>query len=552
MRGRQGRAAARRRGATVAAARRGRCDTTGTTGVAAAGAAGKRRDSAQKPAGKRASWRRRERAAFLPGEGRSLRSPRLGSTCRTLLWGLRCSQGKPGHKEEAAREAAEEAAFSVGWRAANGTANGAVKVAAKATLPRGSGQRRPRGGRRAQERKRLEQDRSGGRLAGKEGRKEEKRQWKAGRLRSSKTTGAVSAAAAATLRERHVAAVAISARREQSARASNFADRDPGRPLRMNQAEKVQPPSLHRPSLSAINACSTFLRLLWPLCSLHARQSLPVCSTALLVHAARNMSAGSKTAKTAEESECGSSCSGSDSRDGSPPLAPRALPEVSSLVALEDRFRELLKVKRHRFMKHTVFTLQRQSHTWAGRAAQLLSRRCIEGQTSSCRASSVADGAVRKNNGYPVTSLSSLILASAARLSPSLSLDECLETLVSDWPSSSHLSGIAPPSPGPVGGQLSCPHQRLSVPVVFGAVASLPKWRPPCGCSPRSPLLFPRWQCFAAVPLPLDSLRPSSLSSSGGPPSRPFEKDMSFFQCFILSLVCSIFLFNKPRIVLFS
>ena len=166
--------------------------------------------------------------------------------------------------------------------------------------------------------------------------------------------------------------------------------------------------------------------------------------------------------------------------------------------------------------------------------------------------SSVADGAVRKNNGYPVTSLSSLILASAARLSPSLSLDQCLETVVSDWPSSTHLSGIAPPSPGPVGGQLSCPHRRLSVPVVFGAVASLPK----VATSLR--LIAP-----LSPPLPAVAVVRHSPSSIGLTATLlPFlqwqttlhtlRKGYVVFQCFILSLVCSIFLFIKPRIVLFS
>ena len=136
-----------------------------------------------------------------------------------------------------------------------------------------------------------------------------------------------------------------------------------------------------------------------------------------------------------------------------------------------------------------------------------------------------------QNNCYPVISLPSLILASSARLSPSLSLDQCLETLVSDSPSSSsHLSGGAPPLPGPVGGQLSCPLQRLSVPIASSARASLPKvatsLRLIAPLSPSSP-------CggSGSPPSLTDSLRPSSLSSCGRPPSTPFEWIFRNFSC---------------------
>ena len=84
----------------------------------------------------------------------------------------------------------------------------------------------------------------------------------------------------------------------------------------------------------------------------------------------------------------------------------------------------------------------------AGWAAKLLRVRCIARETTLCRASSVAPGAIRRTNG---SSCHELILVVphliCAGLSLSLSSDQSLNTLVADSPSSSHW---APPPLSPV------------------------------------------------------------------------------------------------------
>ena len=60
----------------------------------------------------------------------------------------------------------------------------------------------------------------------------------------------------------------------------------------------------------------------------------------------------------------------------------KAIGDVSSRRrSLKGRFRELLQLKRHRFMKRTVFTLRRQSHAVAVRPGGGLGSTALEGQT---------------------------------------------------------------------------------------------------------------------------------------------------------------------------
>ena len=140
-------------------------------------------------------------------------------------------------------------------------------------------------------------------------------------------------------------------------------------------------------------------------------------------------------------------------------------------------------------------------------------------------------------------SLSSLILAFAARLSPSRSLDQCLATLVSDWPSSSHFSGgVHHLNQALWEVNYLCFLQRLSVPVAFGAFASPPGLAPPFAVVAvvrrrRSSigftmtlLLFLQWQTT------LHTLRRGYVAS--------------YVLCVLWYV--GIFLFIKPRTRLFS
>ena len=167
----------------------------------------------------------------------------------------------------------------------------------------------------------------------------------------------------------------------------------------------------------------------------------------------------------------------------------------------------------------TVAGMRWRGDLAAGWAAQLLRRRCIE-----CRRDRVVHPLLLLVPfAKQMLSRHELIIVVPHLICATLSHTPLIsgsKLLVSDSPSSFHLAGGSPPPswvvnhpPSAVAGPR---HLRLLAPLLL-------QRRPPSGCSLRSSLLPVRWRRFAAVPLPLDSLRPPSFPLVSDHPTKPFD-----------------------------